>query len=61
MVNDQPTYYEILGVEAEATAEDIKAAYRAAAKSAHPDHGGTAHHCPRSIVARCRVRSSSAG
>lgn len=32
--------YEVLGVRPDAAAEIIDAAYRAAAKSAHPDHGG---------------------
>ncbi len=34
--------YHILGVESSATAADIKLAYRAAAKKAHPDAGGSA-------------------
>lgn len=32
--------YEILGLEQTATDEEIKIAYRAAVKKAHPDHGG---------------------
>jgi hypothetical protein len=37
-----PDYYADLGVKPTATADDIKAAYRAAAKRAHPDAGGSA-------------------
>lgn len=33
--------YEILGVEKDATSEQISAAYKAAAKKAHPDSGGS--------------------
>lgn len=36
-------YYEILGVGRSASAAEIKAAYRAAVKTAHPDRGGDAH------------------
>ncbi|MFP5503644.1 MAG: J domain-containing protein, partial [Candidatus Sericytochromatia bacterium] len=32
-----PTFYEILGVTREATTEDIRQAFRRAAKAAHPD------------------------
>jgi hypothetical protein len=32
---------KILGVEADATPDDIEAAYRRVMKSAHPDHGGS--------------------
>jgi len=32
---------EILGVDANATADEIESAYRRLMKSAHPDHGGS--------------------
>jgi DnaJ-class molecular chaperone len=35
-----PSYYEILGVEKSATADDIKRAYRKLASKNHPDKGG---------------------
>jgi len=34
------SYYEVLGVSAGATTEDLKIAYRKAAQLHHPDHGG---------------------
>ena len=34
-------HYEILGVTRSASAEEIRAAYRRAAKKAHPDQGGS--------------------
>ncbi|WP_299166023.1 J domain-containing protein [uncultured Arthrobacter sp.] len=36
------TYYTVLGVSRSATAKEIKDGYRKAARSAHPDQGGTA-------------------
>lgn len=35
-------YYDVLGVPPEATADQVRAAYRRLAKSAHPDAAGTA-------------------
>ncbi|WAP52720.1 J domain-containing protein [Arthrobacter sp. ATA002] len=36
------TLYEVLGLAPSATADQIKTAYRKAARATHPDHGGSA-------------------
>lgn len=36
------SYYDILGVKPDATAEDVRRAYQRAARRAHPDKGGSA-------------------
>jgi curved DNA-binding protein CbpA len=41
-VSPKPDYYKILGVSPDASAKDIKAAYRTLAKKLHPDVGGSA-------------------
>jgi len=40
-VADEPTLYEILGVAKDAAPEEVRRAYRAASKTAHPDAGGS--------------------
>ncbi len=37
----QPSLYEVLGVAPDATADQIRRAYRAAARRTHPDAGGS--------------------
>ena len=41
MENKEFNPYEVLGVQVDATAEDIKNAYREKSKEAHPDTGGS--------------------
>lgn len=38
---DEPTLYEILGLQKDATRDEVRLAYRAASKTAHPDAGGS--------------------
>jgi hypothetical protein len=38
----EPTYYELLGVQPDASPEDIKSAFRRHAQNNHPDKGGNA-------------------
>lgn len=42
MTTPLPDYYEILGVERDATQDEIRSAWRAATRVAHPDTGGSA-------------------
>jgi hypothetical protein len=39
--SDERTYYQVLGVVETASAKEIRSAYRAAARRAHPDAGGS--------------------
>jgi hypothetical protein len=38
---EEPTYYQVLGVVETASADDIRTAYRSAARTRHPDAGGS--------------------
>lgn len=51
--------HEILGVRPEATPEEIDAAFRQKAKSAHPDAGGSAEAMQALVEARDRLREGS--
>ncbi|MCL4414724.1 MAG: J domain-containing protein, partial [Actinobacteria bacterium] len=42
MATPLPDYYEILGVERDATQDEIRSAWRSATRVAHPDAGGSA-------------------
>lgn len=42
MTEGRSTHYQVLRVAVTATEKEIKAAYRRAARTAHPDHGGDA-------------------
>ena len=42
MINRKVGLYDVLGVDASASADEIKAAYWRRAKNAHPDAGGSA-------------------
>ena len=37
----EPTFYQVLGVVETASVTDIRAAYRSAARTRHPDAGGS--------------------
>ena len=39
-MSDKKTPFEILGITAEATPQDVRTAFREKAKTMHPDHGG---------------------
>ncbi|HVK82202.1 MAG TPA: DnaJ domain-containing protein [Verrucomicrobiae bacterium] len=51
----------ILGVGARATESDIRAAYRAKMRRAHPDHGGAHNEAARLTAARDRLLKKLAG
>ncbi len=42
LTESRSSYYEVLRVAVTATDKEIKVAYRRAARTAHPDHGGDA-------------------
>ncbi|MCQ1999289.1 J domain-containing protein [Arthrobacter zhaoxinii] len=51
MSPSDPTLYEVLGLTPAASAVEIKTAYRKAARSAHPDQGGTSERFHRVMEA----------
>jgi hypothetical protein len=52
--------YRTLGVRTDATGDEIKTAYRAGLKAAHPDHGGDRRDLDRVIAAYEHLRRSGA-
>ena len=54
--NPERHWSDILGVSATATLEEIEAAYRAAARDAHPDRGGSTEQMSRLNAARDKAR-----
>jgi hypothetical protein len=46
-----PSHYEVLGVPVTASPDDVKRAYRKAARTHHPDHGGDAEEFHRVALA----------
>jgi DnaJ-class molecular chaperone len=53
--------YQVLGLAPGATKEEVEAAYRAAAKAAHPDQGGTDEAMAEVNAARDRIKAFLAG
>ena len=51
-----PTHYDVLGVEPDASADELRAAYKRAARRAHPDHGGS-HAAMRAVNVAWEVLS----
>lgn len=52
-------YYEVLGLDVNATTEDIKKAHRARIRHLHPDHGGDAARATAVNVARAVLTDSN--